>query len=83
MNSIHPIAPAGRMTSQQRADQIEALCDAWAEAEAAYEAFLGRYEQIDVQMMPEAEFTAWRADYSRLYSQIWIAQVAYYQAIRG
>ncbi len=84
MKSIQDSGVPGQgMTTGEAAEEISRLCDAWANAEAAYEAFLGEYEQIDVLMMSDADFAFWRAWYARLYSALWEAQLAYYQAVRG
>lgn len=61
----------------------EYTCQQWVDYEAAYEAFLGQYEQIEVLMMPDDDFNAWLAEYDRLYYALHDAQIAYYKAIRA
>jgi len=58
-------------------------CAEWAAYEAAYEAFLGQYEQIDVLLMDNDDFEAWMAEYDRLYYSVHAAQIAYYKAVRS
>lgn len=55
----------------------------WADAETAYERFLADHEQIDVLMLCDADFEAWRLEYGRLYLALWDAQIAYYRAVRA
>jgi hypothetical protein len=61
----------------------EPTVDAWAEQEAAYEAFMARYDHMDVVRLSNADFDRWQAEYKRLYDALWDAQMAYYRAIRS
>ena len=63
--------------------QDDPLLVAWADAEAAYEAFLAAHELIDVRMMDDAEFDAWKAEYERLYYGLCAAQLAAYEGMRA
>lgn len=84
MNIIQEAGASGQaMTTGEAAERIAHLSEQWHDAEAHCSAFLGEYEQIDVLMMTEADFEAWRAEYARLYSALRVAQIAYYRAIRG
>jgi hypothetical protein len=57
--------------------------NAWTDAEAAFESFIARYTDFDVRRMNVQDFTQWKRDYLRLYLDVWRAQMAYYQALRG
>lgn len=65
------------------AKQQDYACQQWVNYEAAYEAFLAQYEQIDVLLMANDDFEAWLAEYDRLYYALHDAQIAYYKAVRA
>lgn len=59
------------------------LIDAWADAESAYETFMAQHELIDVRMMSEPDYEAWKKQYCRLSAELIAAQLAAYGAMRA
>jgi hypothetical protein len=82
MNAVEecPDDRAQRAAPQQQCDPT---VDAWADAEAAFESFIARYTDFNPCRMKEPDFTQWKRDHLRLYLEVWRAQMAYYQALRG
>jgi len=58
-------------------------CKAWADAEQAYCDFMVRYSEREVLTMDDATFEEWKAEYQRLYTAFFDAQMAFYSTARG